>query len=320
MSDNSEHFPHLQLRFVREGRASLQGGGKVSSITVANRENTRGHGRKLKSHVDLITTNWEEEKQEREEEDKPELPDSVSFILKVDPNSFEVDNLKSFGIEVVADLEQGYIIGASADTELSELRKKIENFINSQKGAGKVPEIWEILEGTKRPEYILSDSLKAEWNKISEMQEYIVDVGISCIDIKEQYSRCPKREQYKSDENFQKGVNKWLDKHKLSLEEWDDLYYHREQQLQMFIGEYEGGILRSVSGEVGISRLPDSFSCSGLGIWDTIKPEVVEYGGDFVIDSSQPPNFTTPEAVCPELVRSTLYGGKAISADAVGTS
>ena len=24
---------------------------------------------------------------------------------------------------------------------------------------------------------------------------------------------------------------------------------------------------------------PSSFSCSGLGIWDTIKPEVVEYGG-----------------------------------------
>jgi hypothetical protein len=47
---------------------------------------------------------------------------------------------------------------------------------------------------------------------------------------------------------------------------------------------------------------------------------VVEYGGDYVIDSSTSPNFTTPESVCPELIRSTRDGGKAVSADAVGTS
>jgi hypothetical protein len=47
---------------------------------------------------------------------------------------------------------------------------------------------------------------------------------------------------------------------------------------------------------------------------------VVEYGGDYVIDSPTSPNFTTPESVCPELIRSTRNGGKAVSADAVGTS
>jgi len=30
--------------------------------------------------------------------------------------------------------------------------------------------------------------------------------------------------------------------------------------------------------------MPSAFSCSGLGIWDTIKPEVVEYGGYLVKD------------------------------------
>ena len=65
---------------------------------------------------------------------------------------------------------------------------------------------------------------------------------------------------------------------------------------------------------------PSSFSCSGLGIWDTIKPEVVEYGGDYATDSLTSPSFTTPEPVCPELVRSIRNGGKAVSADAVGTS
>ncbi|MEM9509646.1 MAG: S8 family peptidase, partial [Cyanobacteria bacterium P01_E01_bin.35] len=65
---------------------------------------------------------------------------------------------------------------------------------------------------------------------------------------------------------------------------------------------------------------PSAFSCSGLGIWETIKPEVVEYGGDIVTDNNNPPNLTTPKEVCPELVRSTLNGGYALASDNFGTS
>ncbi len=79
---------------------------------------------------------------------------------------------------------------------------------------------------------------------------------------------------------------------------------------------YSNPPLKSIAEE----NHPSSFSCSGPGIWDTIKPEVVEYGGDYVIDSQNSPNFTTPESVCPELIRSIRDGGKVVSADAVGTS
>ena len=67
--------------------------------------------------------------------------------------------------------------------------------------------------------------------------------------------------------------------------------------------------------------MPSAFSCSGWGIWQTIKPEVVEYGGDLVKDESTPPKITYFESViCPELVRSTPSGGPAISSNQVGTS
>ncbi|MGK7946610.1 MAG: S8 family peptidase, partial [Microcystaceae cyanobacterium] len=65
---------------------------------------------------------------------------------------------------------------------------------------------------------------------------------------------------------------------------------------------------------------PSAFSRSGFGIWDSIKPEVVEYGGDYVIDNAQPPNVNYTKEVCPELVRSTLHGGFPIGKDTVGTS
>lgn len=65
---------------------------------------------------------------------------------------------------------------------------------------------------------------------------------------------------------------------------------------------------------------PSAFSCSGLGIWETIKPEVVEYGGDLVKDEAAPPSIIIRQDVCPELVRSTLSSGPAIASDNVGTS
>lgn len=66
---------------------------------------------------------------------------------------------------------------------------------------------------------------------------------------------------------------------------------------------------------------PSAFSRCGLGMWSSIKPEVVEIGGDYVKDASQPPRLSFPPEVCPELVRSTLHEPTAgYAADEVGTS
>lgn len=68
---------------------------------------------------------------------------------------------------------------------------------------------------------------------------------------------------------------------------------------------------------------PSGFSRSGFGIWDSIKPEVVEYGGDAMRDTGNPPSIATPDTArssYPELLRTTLHGGPAYDRDNVGTS
>ena len=79
---------------------------------------------------------------------------------------------------------------------------------------------------------------------------------------------------------------------------------------------YQDGNKQSVSPEMH----PSSFSRSGFGMWDSIKPEVVEFGGDDVIINGTAPTLTTPPEVCPELIRSTLNGGPAYDKDEIGTS
>lgn len=82
------------------------------------------------------------------------------------------------------------------------------------------------------------------------------------------------------------------------------------------IQDYENEDSKALGGKDEIS----SFSRSGPGIWDVIKPEVVEYGGTVVINKgSGNPILTTPSEVCPELLRRSPEG-PAYARDAVGTS
>lgn len=69
---------------------------------------------------------------------------------------------------------------------------------------------------------------------------------------------------------------------------------------------------------------PSAFSRTGPGIWNVIKPEVVEFGGDAVRTNNDPPDIQSGgriAAACPDLVRSTLHApGPASDRDAIGTS
>jgi len=63
---------------------------------------------------------------------------------------------------------------------------------------------------------------------------------------------------------------------------------------------------------------PSSFSRAGPGIWNVIKPEVVELGGDWARSGERA--LPGPANAFPELVRATQGGGPAVARDAVGTS
>lgn len=63
-----------------------------------------------------------------------------------------------------------------------------------------------------------------------------------------------------------------------------------------------------------------SFSRIGPWIWNSIKPELVEYGGEFVTDKINPSGLRSKSATSVETTNSTLSGARAFSKDAIGTS
>jgi len=86
-------------------------------------------------------------------------------------------------------------------------------------------------------------------------------------------------------------------------------------------GALEAGGWRTFAQEQGY---PSAFSRSGFSIWNVIKPEVVEYGGDDVRTANLPPDVQAGgriAAACPELIRSTMFPpGPSFDRDETGTS
>lgn len=81
---------------------------------------------------------------------------------------------------------------------------------------------------------------------------------------------------------------------------------------------YESTGWKSIATKQG---MPSAFTRTGLGIWNSVKPEVVEFGGDALRDTGNPPRVATPDGArqCyPELLRSTAEGGPAFARDGRG--
>lgn len=305
MVERAEGFPHIQLKLTTEGIAvSPKGGGKQNPQTSANLSDRWGHGSKLKSSVDSLISYWQDTKEKREEEGKPPLPEkAIPIILQIDTTAFDAEDLRQYGIEVIAELEDGYIVGASAGDieEFSELQKKIEQFIKAERGGGKVAEVWDIIDGSRRPEYILSPELLNEWEAIRDEKIYIVDVGISCIGTKSQFPACPEQKLNESDEKYTKRFNGWINKRDSTYQQWDNIKIEREDDFTDFVqsSEYNGEILNIVDGHIPkFAELPDSFSCrikiSGKGLKDLV------FNFAYIFDVSLPDdvaNFNKVETV-----------------------
>lgn len=294
MTERSEWLPHLQLNLTTKGKAKSFGGrdSNKNSLTSTNLRNRQAHGSKIKNLVLSIITDWQNTYKKREEEDKPKLPDILPFILEIDPETFDLDDLRTSNIEIISELEGGYIIGASADADLTELQRKIELFFQSQKGGGIVAKVLDIRQRIQGLEFILSPYLLENWDQIRDERVYVVDVGISCLGSKSKLSNYPKQEDYSSAERYRDAINRWIEKRDLTYGEWDELASERQHELIKFVAGYKGEFLSSfIEGKTPkFAQLPDSFSCriqiSGKGLRDLV------FNFPFIFEVTEKDNVT----------------------------
>lgn len=254
-----EQFPHLNFFHVVEGKARGFGGGGENERSNRNRTNRRTHADFLSERVTQNREEWLTDFSQRE--GLAQLSSEIQpVLLEINPDKLKDIgfSLLDFNIEIVSEGEEGLIVAASLDN-LNALEEKIQGFIDSERGTGKIADFWSIVDGDRsswKPQHILSSHLLEMWPQIQDDQYYQLEVGIAFDRLIPEEPDISKRGGVKKHENFEK-----------SLEERDTLLMERQDHFEEFINFY-GSIISS------FIELEDSFSCeieiSGKGLKDLV--------------------------------------------------
>ena len=146
MTPGQHNFEHLPLILREQGRAKLKGGGKASPQTIANRNARQAHSTSLNTSAQSLKTNWEAAKAQSAEQGVPIIPQGISILLQVDPR-LDLDVLREkFEFEIVAEQEEGYVIVASEDIELTPFIQMVNEFAVQIHGSARIAEVHRLFD------------------------------------------------------------------------------------------------------------------------------------------------------------------------------
>jgi len=267
---------HLPLPLRTRARAKLRGSGNPSPQTLANRAaNRAAHGVSLGASLQTLKSRWQLEALQRSLDKLPILPAGRPFLLEVDPD-LEIDLLTHFfGLEIVAEEEEGFVLVASRDLDLAELSKMVDGYSVRVSGSATLAQVVQLFDDgsqTDRLRRILSESLFARWGAITDSEALVVDIGISCSGTIEIPVK-PKRGK-QSDAKWAVTEQAWSQKRVEAYRDWDRLSASRQSELSAFVQAHGGSIGQILDGRESESSLPDSLTVrvqiSGAGFRDLV--------------------------------------------------
>ncbi|SDL85884.1 Subtilase family protein [Daejeonella rubra] len=238
-------FPHLPLVQTITGVHKPPKGGGSNDLdprTSNNLANRGQHGQNLIN----ITTGLKDDRNkvidERRAAGLPDLPgqDAIPIFLQVDTSLFNIESLRSMGIEIIAEELDGFIIGASSDG-FTSLHDKIDKFINEQgKFKNQAAQLWQIVAGNQwRAQQILSEDLYEKWPNIADDDTFVVDVSVACYIAKPPQ---PVMDEDETEQHYQVRLARWETKvQEIELQK-SDLADERQESIQEFLSVYSADI------------------------------------------------------------------------------
>ncbi|MDB5390875.1 MAG: protease, partial [Planctomycetaceae bacterium] len=297
-------FAHLPLLMRFHGAAKIQGGGKDSAQTKINKLNAARHSGMLVVKAKSATNNWQVNQAQRQQAGLPILAVSMPILLKIDPNLDLGSLQKRLKFEIVSEQEDGFVIVASEDLQLSEFINLARGFSTQVYGSADIASIHELFDDSAQQERlkrILSDTLIQTWPTIADDTIYIVDVGIACtgtVEIPEPPAKVD-RSLRESDASwaarlavYSKEFADWAKAKTEAYVAWDDIKAEREDRVHYFVVESYKGKIHSIIDKMVVEavKLPDSFTVrievNGKGlrdfalnypfIFEVVEPEDIE--------------------------------------------
>jgi hypothetical protein len=293
---NEHNFEHLPLLLRYQGRARLHGGGKQSPQTRANKNARQAHSGALLTASQALTTNWQQRRAEREGQDLPIIPRGIPILLQVDPG-LDLDVLRDkFTFEIVAEQEEGYVIVASEDIELTPFLAMVNGFavqIHGSATIARVHRLYDDPDQTDRLRRILSDRLFSEWPTITDDQLYIVDIGVACTGTQE-IPAPPEKRKRDTDADWARKERDWSQLRSDAYNEWDNIKVAREAEIEQFAEFYRAEILHLIDGAAfDAAVLPDSFTIRVKIVGKGLKDFILNYA--YIFEVVEPEDIALPQ-------------------------
>jgi hypothetical protein len=292
----AHNFEHLPLLLRYQGRARTRPGGSTSPQTLANRNACQAHSASLRGAGQSLTGNWQARKAERQGQNLPVIPEGIPILLQVDP-SLELDVLRAkFAFEIVAELEEGYVIVASEDIQLGSFLQMVQAFSVQVHGSATVASVHRLFDDpdqTERLRRILSERLFNTWPTIDDNQLYIVDIGIACTGTQE-IPPYPTRGKRDTDADWANKENAWSQLRTQAYNAWEEIRLHREGEIIEFARFYQAEIMHIIDGNpYDAAVLSDSFTIririNGKGFKDFILNNA------FIFEVVEPEDIILPQ-------------------------
>jgi hypothetical protein len=289
-------FEHLPLLLRFQGPARLRGGGEDSPQTRANKLARQAHSQSLGKAAQSLTTTWKEQRAERQAQDLPVIPNGIPILLQVDPG-LDLDVLRDkFAFEIVAEQEEGYVIVASEDIEMTLFLEMLQGFSVAVHGSATIAKVHRLFDDPTQADRlarILSERLLAEWPTIADDQDYIVDLGIACtgsVEIPPQ----PKRGKRLTDAEWAAKEQEWSQGRLAAYNAWDEIKIQREDEITNFAAAYGAEIMHMIDGdESNEAVLPDSFTVRLKIVFKGLKDFVLNYA--YLFEVVEPEEIALPQ-------------------------
>lgn len=255
----ANQFTHLPLPLLFHGKPILFGYGSPTEQTMQNIINRERHGGYIKRQSAELSRFWKERKAIRQDDDLPEIKTGIPILLEIDPNA-DIEFLRGLGFEIVCEIEEGYIIVATEDIDLSKFNEKTDDFIENIKRRCNTPaKVYALCEDNDRLKKLLSPDLYFKWTSISDDEIYTVDIGVSCCGNIKLPDR-PEPYNDETEEHFESREERWKERFCSAYMAWDEIKMERETTIETFVAGYNGEIMQFIDGTNNMMGLPDSFS------------------------------------------------------------
>ena len=201
-----------------------------------------------------------------------------------------------FTFEIVAEQEEGYVIVASEDIELTPFLAMVNGFavqIHGSATIARVHRLYDDPDQTDRLRRILSDRLFSEWPTITDDQLYIVDIGVACTGTQE-IPAPPKKRKRDTDADWARKERDWSQLRSDAYNAWDNIKVAREAEIEQFAEFYRAEILHLIDGAAfDAAVLPDSFTIRVKIVGKGLKDFILNYA--YIFEVVEPEDIALPQ-------------------------